>query len=129
VTALERLLLVGALGNDPTIINVHPPRPMALHSSVAGGRRQILGVSLHRTMLRRPFHIFTSLSVHSWLILKGEVWHTDWRQRSCEPHKQAEHMAATDQLHREENPCQQGAVHTWHISAELTQVGDVSFRR
>jgi hypothetical protein len=36
-------------------------------------------------------------------------------QRSCEPRKQAEHMAATDQLHREENPCQQGAVHTWHI--------------
>ena len=24
-------------------------------------------------------------------------------------------MAATDQLHREENPCQRGAVHTWHI--------------
>jgi hypothetical protein len=38
-------------------------------------------------------------------------------QRSCEPRKQAEHMAATDQPHREENPCQQGAVHTWHISA------------
>jgi hypothetical protein len=37
-------------------------------------------------------------------------------QRSCEPRKQAEHMAATDQLHREENPCQQGAVHTWHFS-------------
>jgi len=37
-------------------------------------------------------------------------------QRSCEPRKQAEHMAATDQLHREENPCQQGAVHTWHVS-------------
>jgi hypothetical protein len=36
-------------------------------------------------------------------------------QRSCEPRKQAEHMAATDQLHREENPCQQGAVHTWHF--------------
>src|SRR5262249_46723334 len=29
----------------------------------------------------------------------------------------AEHMAATDQLHREEKPCQQGAVHTWHSSA------------
>ena len=40
-------------------------------------------------------------------------------QRSCEPRKQAEHMAATDQLHREENPCQQGAVHTWH-NADLT---------
>jgi hypothetical protein len=32
------------------------------------------------------------------------------------PHQQAEHMAATDQPHREENPCQQGAVHTWHFS-------------
>src|SRR5262245_66603189 len=32
------------------------------------------------------------------------------------PHRQAEHMAATDQLHREENPCQPGAVHTWHCS-------------
>ena len=31
-------------------------------------------------------------------------------QRSREPRKQAEHMAATDQLHREGNPCQQGAV-------------------
>src|SRR5262249_23948119 len=37
-------------------------------------------------------------------------------QRSCEPREQAEHMAATDQLHREENPCQLGAVHTWHNS-------------
>jgi len=24
-------------------------------------------------------------------------------------------MAAPDQLHREENTCQQGAIHTWHI--------------
>ena len=32
------------------------------------------------------------------------------------PRKQAEHMAATDYLHREENPCQQGAVHTWHFA-------------
>ena len=34
-------------------------------------------------------------------------------QRSCELRKQAEHMAATDQLHREENSCQQEAVRTW----------------
>jgi hypothetical protein len=35
-------------------------------------------------------------------------------QRSCEPHKQAEHMAAPTNLQREEKPCQLGAVHTWH---------------
>src|SRR4051794_9283681 len=38
-------------------------------------------------------------------------------QRSCEPHKQAEHMAAPTSLRREESPCQPGAVHTWHIAA------------
>src|SRR5215468_4567246 len=30
-------------------------------------------------------------------------------QRSCEPHKQAEHMAAPTNLRREESPCQPGA--------------------
>jgi hypothetical protein len=44
-------------------------------------------------------------------------------QRSCEPRKQAEHMAATDQPHREENPCQQGAVHTWHFAEVLPGAG------
>ena len=37
-------------------------------------------------------------------------------QRSCEPHLQAEHMAAlTQACIREESPCQPGAVHTWHL--------------
>jgi hypothetical protein len=36
-------------------------------------------------------------------------------QRSCEPHKQAEHMAAPTSMRREESPCQLGAVHTWHL--------------
>jgi hypothetical protein len=36
-------------------------------------------------------------------------------QRSCEPHLQAEHMAAPINAgKREERPCQLGAVHTWH---------------
>src|SRR5882757_2849610 len=36
-------------------------------------------------------------------------------QRSCEPHLQAEHMAApTNAAKREESSCQLGAVHTWH---------------
>src|SRR4051812_26370125 len=39
-------------------------------------------------------------------------------QRSCEPHKQAEHMAAPTSLRREESPCQPGAVHTWHDDGE-----------
>jgi hypothetical protein len=35
-------------------------------------------------------------------------------QRSCEPHLQAEHMAApTNAAKREESSCQLGAVHTW----------------
>ena len=38
-------------------------------------------------------------------------------QRSCEPHQQAEHMAAPTNLRREESPCQLGAVHTWHNAA------------
>src|SRR5271154_2745690 len=38
-------------------------------------------------------------------------------QRSCEPHLQAEHMAApTNAAKREESSCQLGAVHTWHIA-------------
>src|SRR5258705_13647079 len=38
-------------------------------------------------------------------------------QRSCEPHLQAEHMAApTNAAKREESSCQLGAVHTWHLS-------------
>jgi hypothetical protein len=51
-------------------------------------------------------------------------------QRSCEPRKQAEHMAATDQPHREENPCQQGAVHTWHFcdTERYDQKGSFEFR-
>src|SRR5215469_8227709 len=48
-------------------------------------------------------------------------------QRSCEPRQQAEHMAATDPLHREENPCQQGAVHTWHFSDKWRRSDDVCF--
>jgi hypothetical protein len=46
-------------------------------------------------------------------------------QRSREPRKQAEHIAATDLLHREENPCQKGAVHTWHSSANPASGGKV----
>jgi len=38
-------------------------------------------------------------------------------QRSCEPHKQAEHMAAPTKPARDDSPCQPGAVHTWHIAA------------
>jgi hypothetical protein len=39
-------------------------------------------------------------------------------QRSCEPHLQAEHMAApTNAAKREESSCQLGAVHTWHIAS------------
>ena len=34
-------------------------------------------------------------------------------------------MAATDQPQREENPCQQGAVHTWHFSDERCPAEDV----
>jgi hypothetical protein len=38
-------------------------------------------------------------------------------QRSCEPHLQAERMAAlTQACIREESPCQPGAVHTWHFT-------------
>ena len=34
-----------------------------------------------------------------------------------EPRKQAEHMAAPTSCNREENPCQRGAVHTWHLAS------------
>src|SRR6266404_4359792 len=50
-------------------------------------------------------------------------------QRSCEPHLQAEHMAApTNAAKREESPCQPGAVHTWHISEVLLGSFDFLFR-
>jgi len=35
-------------------------------------------------------------------------------QRSCEPYKQAEHMAAPISMRREVFSCQLGAVDTWH---------------
>jgi hypothetical protein len=35
-------------------------------------------------------------------------------QRSCEPHKQAEHMAKPTS--KANFPCQPGAVHTWHLA-------------
>jgi hypothetical protein len=40
-------------------------------------------------------------------------------QRSCEPHKQAEHMAAPTKPGREESSCQLGAVHTWLDDRDL----------
>jgi hypothetical protein len=37
-------------------------------------------------------------------------------QRSSEPHRKAEHMAApTNAVKREKSSCQHGAVHTWHF--------------
>ena len=57
-------------------------------------------------------------------------WHPRWSthfrgghygQRSCEPHKQAAHMAAPTNLQREHFPCQLGAVYTWH-STEASDV-------
>src|SRR6266404_8637629 len=47
-------------------------------------------------------------------------------QRSCEPHLQAEHMAApTNAAKREESSCQLGAVHTWHNTDMPGQPDDV----
>jgi hypothetical protein len=37
------------------------------------------------------------------------------RSHPADPRKKAEHMAAPTSSAREENPCQPGAVHTWHI--------------
>src|SRR5262249_42968660 len=40
-------------------------------------------------------------------------------QRSWEPRKQAEHMAApTNAAYVQESPCQLGAVHTWGVSGQ-----------
>src|SRR5258705_1565195 len=48
-------------------------------------------------------------------------------QRSCEPHLQAEHMAApTNAAKREESSCQLGAVHTWHLT-DVGNLPDVRF--
>src|SRR6266436_4231053 len=48
-------------------------------------------------------------------------------QRSCEPHLQAEHMAApTNAAKREESSCQLGAVHTWHETDVTARADDVS---
>jgi hypothetical protein len=50
-------------------------------------------------------------------------------QRSCEPHTQAEHMGATDQVcHREKCSCQPGAVHTWPFCDISKRSVDVGFR-
>src|SRR5258708_34497489 len=49
-------------------------------------------------------------------------------QRSCEPHLQAEHMAApTNAAKREESSCQLGAVHTWHETDMPKYLGDVRY--
>jgi hypothetical protein len=51
-------------------------------------------------------------------------------QRSCEPHLQAEHMAAlTQACIREESPCEPGAVHTWHKTDMPTRLAPKSFMR
>src|ERR1039458_5680677 len=43
-------------------------------------------------------------------------------QRSCEPHKKAEHMAApTNAAKREKSSCQPAAVHTWQETEMLLQ--------
>src|SRR5215469_17316647 len=42
-------------------------------------------------------------------------------QRSGEPRKKAEHMAAPTSCRGEESPCQQGAVHTWHKGDDKTR--------
>ena len=47
-----------------------------------------------------------------WDLIRGR----HYGQRSCEPRKQAEHMAAPTSCRGEESPCQRGAVHTWHNS-------------
>jgi hypothetical protein len=50
-------------------------------------------------------------------------------QRSCEPHLQAEHMAAlTQACIREESPCEPGAVHTWHKTDTLGAAEKVRYR-
>ena len=49
-------------------------------------------------------------------------------QRSCEPHRKAEHMAApTNAAKREKSSCQHGAVHTWHFSDVTAGRRDVRF--
>jgi len=49
-------------------------------------------------------------------------------QRSCEPHLQAEHMAAlTQACVRDESTCQPGAVHTWHFSDALNPPPKVGY--
>src|ERR1700688_3844534 len=51
------------------------------------------------------------MRVHDRALLRGG----HYGQRSCEPHLQAEHMAApTNAAKREKSSCQHGAVHTWH---------------
>src|SRR5262247_2033207 len=49
-------------------------------------------------------------------------------QRSCEPRKQAEHMAApTNAAYVQESPCQPGAVHTWPLADMKFRVNNALF--
>jgi hypothetical protein len=47
----------------------------------------------------------------------------------CEPHKQAEHMAAPTSMRREVFSCQLGAVHTWHFSTVMNAGYLIPFER
>src|SRR5215469_7583223 len=49
-------------------------------------------------------------------------------QRSCEPRKQAEHMAAPTSCRGEESPCQRGAVHTWHFADMARYANEVCYQ-
>src|SRR6202790_1302720 len=51
-------------------------------------------------------------------------------QRSCEPHQQAEHMAAPTNaaLVKKESPCQLGAVHTWPFAPSHPRIPGGSYR-
>ena len=60
----------------------------------------------------------TTLATCAKAFLNASCWsgpdpRRDYGQRSCEPHKKAEHMAApTNAAKREKSSCQPGAVHT-----------------
>jgi hypothetical protein len=72
------------------------------------------GMLGHDEFLWNIFELVTGMHCRMRAIDRDLIREGHYGQRSCEPRKQAEHMAApTNAAYVQESPCQLGAVHTW----------------
>src|SRR5262245_52288587 len=101
---MEQLLNVVADAGDKRLPEVARPCLMALGTQLRALKAQLLELDRLITAWHRSNETSKRLDA-----IPGH-----YGQRSCEPRKQAEHVAApTNAAYVQESPCQLGAVHTW----------------